>query len=90
MVLPGCLEYVIRHVNTCMILTAMQLLQGGLGVTGFVSLHTRRRLYSSSKANMSKDGVAHMIEGNSFLIQCGDLSLRAKKSPVLRLSAPRS
>ncbi|RHZ71534.1 hypothetical protein CDV55_108512 [Aspergillus turcosus] len=37
------------------------LLQGGLGVTGFVSLHAFGRSLVL-EANMSKDGVAHMIE----------------------------
>jgi hypothetical protein len=72
-----------------MILTRMQLLQGGLGVTGFVSIHAFRRLLVL-ETNMPKDGVAHMIEGNSFSTQCGYISLRSKKFPVLQLSAPRS
>jgi hypothetical protein len=51
---------------TCMItqllvLTNLQLLQGGLGVTAFVSVY-----YSliHCSTNIFQDAVAHMIEGN--------------------------
>jgi hypothetical protein len=90
MVLPGCLEYVI---------SSHQYMHDS-DKDAVASRWTRcywicksPRLWTlglSSRANISKDGVAHMIEGNSFSMQCDNMSLRAKKFPVLRLSAPGS
>ena len=48
-------------ITRLLVLTNLQLLQGGLGVTAFVSVH-----YSLIRCstNISQDAVAHMIEGN--------------------------
>jgi hypothetical protein len=48
-------------ITQLLVLTNLQLLQGGLGVTAFVSVY-----YSLIRCstNICQDAVAHMIEGN--------------------------
>jgi len=57
----GIMKYQLTNVGPDGIAWLLGLLQGGLGVTGFVSIACL--IEAQTSTNISQDGVAHMIEG---------------------------